>query len=314
MTVTHFTAWLVTDTSALDQPCMDVTVIEDQAISYKQDEEGNETPVWASQGDQKFYAVTTVDAHDGDAEDGIGEAESLMLAAGWKTVGEWEAVDNAYIVTVEYDGDYRHTIETTDNAEDPAWYELIRGDAADEHDGTPEEYGREVLSNFWADNSEQPPQLADEYGNAYYRSVVRTQNDDATLAVVESSAAAMTPAAFKVSREFMGLSDGWLANHLGVSSRTIRHWEQGKYLVPEGVEKAVIELKRRTQKAVSDLVEQLKGDPHPMATTYRNDDDYQAAQPDSEFPASWHRAVVARVAQEVTGLGIRFSGTEAEDA
>ncbi|GAX57262.1 hypothetical protein [Streptomyces olivochromogenes] len=101
MALTHFTAWLVNDTSALDQPCMDVTVIEDQAISYKQDEEGNETPVWASQGDQKFYAVTTVDARDGDIDDAQTETEALLAASGWKTVGDWDVTDNAYIVTVE---------------------------------------------------------------------------------------------------------------------------------------------------------------------------------------------------------------------
>jgi hypothetical protein len=52
-----------------------------------------------------FYAVTKVDARDGDAQDGCDEAEDLMRDAGWRVVGNWDAVDNAYVVTVERDED-----------------------------------------------------------------------------------------------------------------------------------------------------------------------------------------------------------------
>src|SRR5690606_819281 len=45
----------------------------------------------------------------------------------------------------------------------------------------------------------------------------------------------MTPAEFRVVREFLGLTPEWLAAHLGVSGRTVRHWEQGKYAIPDGV-------------------------------------------------------------------------------
>ncbi|MDX3531181.1 hypothetical protein P1P75_33455 [Streptomyces sp. ID05-39B] len=46
--------------------------------------------------------------------------------------------------------------------------------------------------------------------------------------------------------------------------------------------------------------------PDPGVITYRDDAEYLAAHPDAEFPASWHRAVVARVAQEVPGLSIAY--------
>lgn len=101
MTTTHFTAWLVNDASALETDCCDITVIEDEAISYHVADDGTETPVWGSTGDPLFHAVTTVDAKTGDIEDAIKEAEALMADAGWTTAGGWEAVDNAYIVTVE---------------------------------------------------------------------------------------------------------------------------------------------------------------------------------------------------------------------
>lgn len=117
MTRTHFTAWLVNDPSALDQGCMDVTILEDEITGYREGEVGgeynpqtgavdiaqSEEPIWATAPGKPhaFYAVTTVDARDGDTKDGISEAEDLMGQAGWRVVGDWDTVDNAYIVTVE---------------------------------------------------------------------------------------------------------------------------------------------------------------------------------------------------------------------
>jgi hypothetical protein len=95
----HFTAWMANDPSVLDQPFMDVTVLEDEATSYRT--ETREVPEWSSTGKQAFYGVTTVDAREGDAQDGIKQAEELLGAAGWRIAGKWEATDSAYLVTVE---------------------------------------------------------------------------------------------------------------------------------------------------------------------------------------------------------------------
>lgn len=102
-TRTHFTAWLVNDTSALDQPCMDITVLEDELIGADPEDDSS----WSTDTTKPtaLYAVTKVDARDGNAEDGCNEAEDLMRNAGWRTIGQWDAVDNAYVVTVERDED-----------------------------------------------------------------------------------------------------------------------------------------------------------------------------------------------------------------
>lgn len=118
----------------------------------------------------------------------------------------------------------------------------------------------------------------------------------------------MTAAEFKVVREFLGLTGDWLAKHLGVSGRTVRHWEQGKYAIPDGVRLEIESLEARTGEFVAGIVGQLMDLPDPGVITYRDDAEYTAAHPDREFPASWHRAVVARVAQEVPGLAIAFAG------
>jgi hypothetical protein len=49
--------------------------------------------------------------------------------------------------------------------------------------------------------------------------------------------------------------------------------------------------------------------PDPGVLTYRSDAEYHAAHPEIPFPAAWHRAVTARVAQEVPGLAIAYAPT-----
>ncbi|MEU7147102.1 hypothetical protein AB0B15_03535 [Streptomyces sp. NPDC045456] len=95
----HFTAWLVNDPTILDQPFMTITVLEDWQIGG--DNEDDATWSIDSSKPTAFHAVTTVNAQGGDAEDGCNEAEALMRAAGWRMIGDWDVVDNAYIVTVE---------------------------------------------------------------------------------------------------------------------------------------------------------------------------------------------------------------------
>jgi hypothetical protein len=97
-TRTHFTAWLTTDTTCLDQGCADVTVLKDE-LHGEPDDPG----AWSSTGDPLHYAVTTVNAADGDHDDALSEAKALLATAGWRVVGSWEAVPTGYTATVERD-------------------------------------------------------------------------------------------------------------------------------------------------------------------------------------------------------------------
>lgn len=118
----------------------------------------------------------------------------------------------------------------------------------------------------------------------------------------------MTDAEFKVIREFLGLTGDWLADYLGFSPRAVRLWEQGKHPIPDEVRIAMESLEARTSSFVGSAVVQLMDLPDPGVITYRTDAEYHAAHPEIEFPASWHRAVVARVALEVPGLAIAYAG------
>lgn len=117
----------------------------------------------------------------------------------------------------------------------------------------------------------------------------------------------MTDAEMRVIRESLGLTPEWLAAYLDVAARTVRHWEQGKYAIPDGVRLIVEGLEVQTGAFVGSTVVQLMDVPDPAVVTYRSDAEYHAAHPEVEFPASWHRAVLARVALEVPGLSIAYA-------
>jgi hypothetical protein len=123
----------------------------------------------------------------------------------------------------------------------------------------------------------------------------------------------MTDAEFRVVREHLGLTGDWLAGHLGINPRTVRSWEQGRYPIPDGVRLELEDLEQRTAEFVDGIVEKLNAAPvDATVLTYRNDDEYHAAHPDQPWPASWHRAVVARVAMEVPGLAISYPAPATE--
>jgi hypothetical protein len=116
----------------------------------------------------------------------------------------------------------------------------------------------------------------------------------------------MTDAEFKVIREFLGLTGDWLAQHLSVNPRTVRAWEQGKYPIPDGVRLEIEVLENRTAAFVTGFIDHVMDEPDPVVVTYRSDEEYHTAHPEVPYPASWHRALVARIAQEVPGLSIVF--------
>jgi hypothetical protein len=121
----------------------------------------------------------------------------------------------------------------------------------------------------------------------------------------------MTPAELTVVREHLGLTPEWLANYLGVSARTVRHWEVGKHKIHGGIRQEVEDLEQQTEEFVSGTIDQLINEPDPVVQVYRSDEEYHAAHPDALLPARWHRAAIARVAQEIPTLSIVYTQTPA---
>jgi DNA-binding transcriptional regulator YiaG len=117
----------------------------------------------------------------------------------------------------------------------------------------------------------------------------------------------MTDAELKTIREYLGLTGGWLSASLGVSARQGRKWEEGAAPIPDGVRQEIEAIQQRTAEAESWLIATLMNQHEPIAYVYRTDEDLAVANMDfGGFPASWWRAVVARVAQEMPGLPIRY--------
>lgn len=117
----------------------------------------------------------------------------------------------------------------------------------------------------------------------------------------------MTPAEMRVIREHLGLTGEWLAARLGVQGRSWRRWEAGTAPIPDGVRIALEQLEDATARAVAQGVAQLLDAPgDPAVYTYRTDEEFHDAHPEAEYPASWHRALVARIAEQVPGLAITY--------
>ena len=96
-----FQAWLVDNTSALDQPNADITIYEGEYLT-RPDEDPADAP-FTMDGTVAFHAVTTIPAENCDTAAAQAAAIDLMAAAGWRARGDWTPVDLGHTITVERD-------------------------------------------------------------------------------------------------------------------------------------------------------------------------------------------------------------------
>lgn len=124
------------------------------------------------------------------------------------------------------------------------------------------------------------------------------------------SAETMTAAEFKVLRERLGLPAAWMARSLGTFERTLSRWETGAHPVREDAVALLREMEDHTDKSVASAV--LRHKAGAVLKTFR----YDANVPTpvklvdaigAKLPASWHRAMIGRVAAELDGeVGIVY--------
>lgn len=120
----------------------------------------------------------------------------------------------------------------------------------------------------------------------------------------------MNAGELRMVREFLGLTLEGLAARLGVGERTIRHWEAGTYLIPDGVRVEVESLESWTGDCVGALVAGLGDARDPAVILYPDDTALRAARPDLPgwVSARWWRHVVARACLEVPGVDVGHPG------
>ena len=125
---------------------------------------------------------------------------------------------------------------------------------------------------------------------------------------------AHTPADLRVRREALGLSQTWLAERLGVQDRAVRRWEAGdRASIPADVWRLLDDGERRAEAildAIADELPALEGEHGPAdavdVVVYPTDERLWAVHPWFEpWPASWHRAVCARV-RDLTDAPVRY--------
>jgi hypothetical protein len=113
----------------------------------------------------------------------------------------------------------------------------------------------------------------------------------------------MNGAEFRCKREYLGLSAAWIADKLGVDTRSVQRWETMKTIPPRARE-AIEYLYASAARSVSIIaVNELK----------KHDQRRKAGEGmpplvipagENQLPASWHRMIAVRVAertgQEIT--------------
>lgn len=146
------------------------------------------------------------------------------------------------------------------------------------------------------------------------------------LKPARSADVAMTSAEFRVLRERLGVTAEWLAERLPstrtgqppVTLRTVRRWDHGHSPVSGAAAEAMYDLADQTADFVDQVLDVLADDePDEMGelwvTTYASDEAYRLAHPDTDWPASWHRAAMGRVAEADTRVRLSFVGTPSDD-
>lgn len=116
----------------------------------------------------------------------------------------------------------------------------------------------------------------------------------------------MTAAELRTLREHLGLTSAWAADALGVAERSYKRWETGSHPIPADVIEAATRWMAAADAAVAAACTDLAGQAHPRLLTYRTTDDAHAAT-GTDWPASYHRAIAARVAAKIPNLTIDYT-------
>lgn len=134
--------------------------------------------------------------------------------------------------------------------------------------------------------------------------------------LIELPVQRMSAAEFKVGRERLGLTATWVATQLGVTDRSVARWEAGEMPVSRDAEALIDRVHTYTNRLVLTTVRKLKlpknakpGDAV-VLFTFRRDEDMAPEgvwinQEDGPLPASWHRAMIGRVAL-ITDLPVQI--------
>lgn len=107
----------------------------------------------------------------------------------------------------------------------------------------------------------------------------------------------LTGAEVRTIREGLGVTAEWLADHLGIQTRTVQRWEAGQNQIAEFAADELLMLEAQVAEQVAAHVEAFTGARAPAVLAI--DDTAE-----DSWPAGWQRRVAFRVRQQVPGLRI----------
>lgn len=104
----------------------------------------------------------------------------------------------------------------------------------------------------------------------------------------------LTAAEFKVLRERLGLPASWVARKLSTPERTLSRWETGAHPVRQDAVDLLMAVKAETNIVLNRMLNKHK--PGAVLRTYRFDEHVDFVGRSGPYPASWHRALIGRLA------------------
>lgn len=115
----------------------------------------------------------------------------------------------------------------------------------------------------------------------------------------------MSPAEFRCLSEFLGLTPEWVAARLAVGIDELSRWATGDEPGRDYVANEIASIATMTAKLVHERAAAYRWGG--TIVTYRSDEEFRAADPFGlTYPASWHRAVAARVAHRSVDIHITY--------
>lgn len=116
----------------------------------------------------------------------------------------------------------------------------------------------------------------------------------------------MSAAEFRSIRERLGLSVEWIADKLARRDvKAVRRWEQGRNPIPAPARDRLLVLKQEADEFVDELVDDMTGEKDPVLETLPANE--EGAGPSGlVYPATWHRAIAARVMEQVPQLRLVY--------
>jgi hypothetical protein len=109
----------------------------------------------------------------------------------------------------------------------------------------------------------------------------------------------MTGAEFHCAREFLGLPPQWVAAKVGVHIKTVYQWEKpGNGNVPDRAHTFMNTMLKMAERIVGRMTVTWQEDNIPVPHG-------RDLSPNSQYPASFHRAIASRVAER-TGKRITY--------